>query len=383
MKTILHVGLGHRPYDTRIFEKECSSLSKNGFDVIYVTSSHNGKYRSENKNGVQIYTLDDCENQYRIKKFISRMRKNKQIKKRYLDVIRKINPDIVHIHESSLRFLIFSLKNSGKYVIYDCHEDNAGNTYTYFLKFGRFVANVCYLISKKLEQRACRQVDCIIAATDHIGELAKEYARNTQVEIIRNYPILRDEIDTSFLKNDNSVEKIICYIGDCTRARKLERMSYALAELNDSSLRLVVAGDISEEYQKEMLAIYPNTIFLGYLSQIDIRHLLQASCIGMCVLDQTVNVYQSLPIKLFEYMREGLPVICSNFPLWRSIVQEDHCGICVDCDNIGEIANAIKYIVNNPKEASKMGVAGRRAILTKYNWNIEEKKLLELYHNIV
>ncbi len=51
--------------------------------------------------------------------------------------------------------------------------------------------------------------------------------------------------------------------------------------------------------------------------------------------------------------------------------------------NPEEIANAIKYIFENPEEAKKMGQNGRKAVEQKYNWENEEKKLLEVYNILI
>jgi glycosyltransferase involved in cell wall biosynthesis len=86
---------------------------------------------------------------------------------------------------------------------------------------------------------------------------------------------------------------------------------------------------------------------------------------------------------MFEYMSASLPLITSNFPFWKEIVEGNNCGICVNPLNPQEIADAIKYIINNPKEAEKMGKNGRDAVEKKYNWTIEEIKLFKVYESIV
>jgi glycosyltransferase involved in cell wall biosynthesis len=51
--------------------------------------------------------------------------------------------------------------------------------------------------------------------------------------------------------------------------------------------------------------------------------------------------------------------------------------------NPKEIAEAIKYIIENPKEAEQMGKNGKRAVEEVYNWVNEEKKLLKLYEDLL
>ena len=85
---------------------------------------------------------------------------------------------------------------------------------------------------------------------------------------------------------------------------------------------------------------------------------------------------------MFEYMAAGIPVISSNFPVWQEIIEDADCGICVDPLKPQEIAEAIDFLVNNPARASEMGRNGRSAIEKKYNWEIEERKLIRFYQEI-
>ena len=81
-------------------------------------------------------------------------------------------------------------------------------------------------------------------------------------------------------------------------------------------------------------------------------------------------------------MAAGLPVIASNYRLWKEIIVDNNCGICVDPLNIQAIADAINYIRSHPIEAQQMGDNGRNAVLNKYNWTNEEKKLFQVYKDI-
>jgi glycosyltransferase involved in cell wall biosynthesis len=105
--------------------------------------------------------------------------------------------------------------------------------------------------------------------------------------------------------------------------------------------------------------------------------------VGM-VLFQPIhyNNIIGLPNKLFEYMACGKPVIASDFPEIRTIVEETDCGILVDPSNINDIEKAIIWMLKNPEEAQEMGLRGRKAIEYKYNWAEMEKLLFNMYKEI-
>ena len=79
----------------------------------------------------------------------------------------------------------------------------------------------------------------------------------------------------------------------------------------------------------------------------------------------------------------GLPIICTEFELWKEFVDRYHCGICVDPGDVDEIATAIQYLLDHPEQARRMGENGRRAVEAEFNWGKEEEKLLALYQEVL
>ena len=82
-------------------------------------------------------------------------------------------------------------------------------------------------------------------------------------------------------------------------------------------------------------------------------------------------------------MSAGLPVIGSNFPLWKALIEDNHCGICVDPENSNEIARAIAYLVAHPEIAQQMGENGKKMVQNTYNWTAEEKRLVAFYQKVL
>jgi glycosyltransferase involved in cell wall biosynthesis len=91
----------------------------------------------------------------------------------------------------------------------------------------------------------------------------------------------------------------------------------------------------------------------------------------------------SHPTKLFEYMAAGIPVIASDFPLWRSIVESAACGLLVNPFDPAAIADAIAHLITHPEEARKMGMRGRKAVESCFNWSMEEQSLLSFYASLL
>ena len=95
------------------------------------------------------------------------------------------------------------------------------------------------------------------------------------------------------------------------------------------------------------------------------------------------NTMDCQPIKLFEYMLAGLPIVASNLPRLSEIVIEVQCGILVDPSQPEAIAEALQWLLEHPTEAQAMGKRGRQAVLQTYNWNSQAQLLLDLYRRVV
>jgi glycosyltransferase involved in cell wall biosynthesis len=89
----------------------------------------------------------------------------------------------------------------------------------------------------------------------------------------------------------------------------------------------------------------------------------------------------SMANKLLEGMALGLPLVFSDFPNYKEVAGES--GIAVDPTSPDEIANAIERLVTDPALAEQLGSTGRRTVRERLNWNVEYKKLLDLYQSIL
>lgn len=125
--------------------------------------------------------------------------------------------------------------------------------------------------------------------------------------------------------------------------------------------------------------MHTNLRFYGYTDQRDAFPYAVRATAGLALLKPLGDYPDSYPTKLFEYMALGLPVITSDFPLYRNIVEQHDCGLCVAADDPVTITNALLYLIEHPDEARAMGERGRQAVDTLYSWATEATKLLRLY----
>ena len=199
---------------------------------------------------------------------------------------------------------------------------------------------------------------------------------------INNFPLL-GELDGKV--SWDAKQREVCYVGGIGRIRGIEELVRAMDQVQGGA-RLNLCGNFSEPEVKltcKGLLGWKAVNEMGFLDRSEVRNILSRSVAGLVTFHPVPNHIDAQPNKMFEYMSAGVPVIASDFPLWREIIEGNQCGLCVDPLNPDAIAHAIDYLVQNPNEARQMGENGRRAVLERYNWAAEEKKLLKLYDEIL
>ena len=147
----------------------------------------------------------------------------------------------------------------------------------------------------------------------------------------------------------------------------------------------VVAWFSEKKFERELknLPEWNGVIEHGFLSRAGVAELLGRSKAGVVTFYGVPNHVDAQPNKMFEYMSAKIPVISSNFPMWKEIVEGHRCGLCVDPKDPKAIAEAINFIIENDEEAQVMAENGFNAVRNIFNWQIEEKKLLNLYARLL
>ncbi|MGV7223408.1 MAG: glycosyltransferase family 4 protein [Nitrospinales bacterium] len=352
----------HLP-DIRIFHKEAKSLTKAGYDVTFVVQHDKEEIVDE----IKIIPLPKPKNR------LERM--TRTVWMAYRKAL-KIDADVYHFHDPELIPIGLLLKRHGKLVIYDVHEDvprqNLSKTYIPAV----FRKPLSVMIGA-LEAFSARRFDGFVTATPFINRRFLELGANAVN--VNNYP-LASELYTAE-KQWEKKEKAACYIGGIAGIRGAFEMVEAIGK---TGYKLILAGDFESglEDQLKRLLGWRQVETLGFVDREVFRATMARSMAGMVLFYPEPNHIDAQPNKMFEYMSAGIPVIASNFPLWREIVERAKCGICVDPLKPKEIAEVFQFIIEHPKEARRMGENGRKAVEKHFNWGIEEKKLFNFYKKL-
>lgn len=360
---VCHITSVHKQNDVRIFEKECVSLVQYGFDVhLLVCNGKPGRY-----NEVQVSSVKF--NGGRFKRIFLMRRK-------LLAEALKINASIYHFHDPELIPLGLKLMKRGKKVIYDVHEDVPRQILDK-IWIPKWMRGFISRQFEKYENRAIKKINGVIAAAPVIYNRFK--GKEKKCIGVYNFPKL--EFFSEQTEWQNRTNNLL-YIGGIFKTRGIYEMVNAIENL---SCKLTLAGEFESESLKSeitQLEGWKNVNFLGFVNRDTIKKELQAAKIGLVVLHPTKSYVEAYPVKMFEYMAAGIPVISSDFPLWSSIISEYDCGISVDPLNISAIKKAITELLADDMKCKRLGENGRKAAFEFFSWEQEAKKLVDFYNTL-
>ena len=366
MLKVAHVTSAHPRYDIRIFRKECRTLAEHGYDVSLIVADGKGDECVEGVKIVDAGLLPGRLNRI--------FRTTRYVFKKALE----INADIYHLHDPELLPIGLKLKRQGKVVIFDSHEDVPKQLLSkpYLHPLLRRIISTVFAV---YERFVCSRLDGIVTATPFIRD--KFLGMNSTVLDINNFPMI-GELDAEVPWENKQNE--VCYVGGIASIRGIREVVASLA-LKKSPVRLNLVGEFSEsavEQEVKALAGWDSVNACGQLGRNEVREVLGRSVAGLVTFHPLPNHIDAQPNKMFEYMSSGIPVIASNFPLWRDLIEGSDCGICVDPLQPQAIADGIDFLVSNPERAKQMGRNGQHAVYTHYNWDVESKKLIEFYKKL-
>ena len=357
--------------DIRVIHKECMSLKNHGYDVTVVCPDAVDR----DENGIHIKGIKAGTERAFFRFFI--------LPRRLYKVAKMVDADIYHFNDpASIKYGAL-LKKAGKKVIFDAFEDHP----SLWMNRGGGLKGLIYktigLWYQNYEQRQCSKFDAILCCYHWTKDRLDKV--NPKCELIFNFPIVNPN-EVKGPKGIKGDAPTICYAGTMSDAWNIPTVIDAIEGSNiQFNLAGWTADDLMDRIRQQKG--WKNVNFFGKLPKQEVvEKVYNHSDIG-------VALYHYSPIchgkvgnmsnnKLFEYMLMGMPVVCTDFELWKEVIEKNHCGICVPPHDKTAIRSAIEYIACHPEEALEMGKNGQRMVLKQYNWASQEKILLEIYSSL-
>jgi len=367
----------HSAFDDRIFHKEAKTLVKAGYDATLIVQHA----RDEVVDGVKIIALPKPRNRFtRIFGLVWRA----------FRLALRQQADIYHFHDPELLPVGVALRLLAKgKVIYDVHEHYPNAIMSKYW-IPRFVRLGVRLGFELLEFLLVPLLSAVVYTTPIVGERYRRMrVRRVRVE---NLPLLEmfERVDTE--SRIASKDKALLYLGGITQIRGIVEVvkAFAIVKKKNPSILLYLVGQFSPKALGESvrnlilrLGIEESVQLIPPVPYEEVQQYLSKAFIGIVTYLPYPNNMSCLPNKLFEYMACGLPVVASDFPLYRQVIEDAGCGKLVDPKNPMEIASAVDELLNSPEEWKAMSRNGRSSFQSKYNWHYEELKLLDLYRQLM
>jgi glycosyltransferase involved in cell wall biosynthesis len=358
---VVHLTTVHGSSDTRIFRKEARTIASNGYRVALLVphQSH------ATVDGVEMVPISRPN--HRLGRMVIGAA-------RAYRLARRMPASIYHIHDPELLLAGWCLAKSGRVVLYDAHEDTPAQILDkdWIPKPLRRIVAWAF---DRIERRLTRSFAGVITATEKIAE------RFPGAAVVHNYPDLASFPAPSPRATASEVR--VVYVGGLTRARGAVQMVRAMGAVRSADVVLEIVGAVRPTPLVDELrgvAGFARVRLHGHLPwDAAWNFVADHGDIGLLLFQPAKNHVEALPTKLFEYMASGLPVIASDFPLWRRILEESGAGLVVDPGDPQAIATAIDRLVADPALRRAMGERARTAAVERYNWRTEGERLLRVY----
>lgn len=369
MAKVVHVTSVHPALDNRILFKECRSLARAGHEVVLI-APHDA---DEVVDGVRIRAFPRAHGR------LARMTRGVRAA---LRLCREERADVVHAHDPELMPGLARLARDGAKVVFDMHENVVADIRTkpWLPSWAR--GAIADAVGRGM--RVWLRDACVVFAE---SSYPRDYPWITRGTTVLNLPRL-DELLA--IRAPRSAAFRVAYVGSITAQRgsltTIEALGLLRARGIDAGFDLV--GLVDQAHADEIRAAavragVADVVLHGYLPPGPAYAIAARCSVGLAVLDDDPNLRDSYPTKLFEYMALGLPVIVSDFPLWRDVVDAAGCGVCVPPGDASALADALELLARAPEAARRMGDRGREAAIARYRWETEEEKLLRLYEELV
>ena len=384
----------HNILDNRIFYRECRSLAAAGYDVVLV-AQHD---QDEVRDGIRILAVP---------RYRSRLERVTLTAFRVVHRAWRERPAVFHLHDPELIPWGLLLRLLGRRVIFDVHED-----FTQAADVRNWLPDAARPLVARLSD-----VSAWLARKTLAIVIAERYyeRRFPGATKVLNYPHLERSAALQAIERraDARPKRVrLLYVGNVTRSRGAliyaelaERLPgveilisgacdpAVAAEIEqqsgDATIGIVAAdGGISWKKRSSRPADDVSTIILdGVGFYVPPESMLPAFrqewTAGIAIFPYSEHYYEKELTKFFEYMAAGLPVVLSNFPNWRALVEGPNAGIAVDPADWDGITAAIRRLHENPDEAVSMGLAGRRAVQHMFNWQSQADNLVALYARLL
>ncbi|MBI1731081.1 glycosyltransferase family 4 protein [Candidatus Acetothermia bacterium] len=290
--------------------------------------------------------------------------------------------DLYHAHDFNTLPLACRIKRRmGGKIVYDAHE---------LFSETKTLTRMQRITTRIRERWLIHHADQVITVCESIGhELVKRYGITFPV-IVLNCPYRANKnilTASQLLRGRLGIDDkthIILFQGGIGPFRALPNLIRAAHYLEDGIIVFMGWGSL-ETQMKELVISEKLSERVKFTPPVPYDELIQNTAtadLGVVALEfDGLNNYYATPNKLFEYIAAGLPVVSSDFPELKRVIEGHELGKTFDPEDPKEIAAAIRFVLSDRERYERMRRNSLEAAKI-FNWEIESNKLLDLYKRL-
>lgn len=368
---IVHLTSAHSARDNRILNRECRYLAAQGYNVTLI-APHGYDETIEN---VQIRAVRPAVGR--------RQRISLVVPAVYRRAVKE-DADLYHFHDPELIPLALLLRHRHKQVIYDVHEDYP-STLRYSSWLPHRVRGSAAWCFTQFERYASREFSALIGANSEITRRISGF--NPRTITIGNYPSFQDYPFIPGFDDARYAAGVLVSFGGIS-ARTCTRAIVEALGLIPTPMKanMLLGGAVWSEPLFAAVTRVPGWGRVTYAKELPVRLMLErllTASVAFVLFSPEPNHFGVGSNRFFEALAAGLPVITSNFPNWKELVNGTGCGIAVSPTDPRAIADAVVYLLAHPAEAAEMGRRGHELAMRRFNWELESGKLDRLYKQLL
>ncbi len=296
-----------------------------------------------------------------------------------------LKPNYIHCHDfDTLPAGLWFGRQNRIPVIYDAHE-----YYAELVKprLDGLTGRLLYSLIKWAEQFGAHHARAVVTVDESLAAIYR--IRNKNVLMLGHYPEKKMALNSNRVFTHSNLT--LLYAGRLSVDRGLLIYADLVCSLQEQGIpaRLLLAGVFTPESELDRFNVYAKKIinsiaFLGWIPYEHMANVYQEADIGLAILLPEPRYVAAVPVKLFEYMANGLPIIASNFASIAQIVNGVGCGLLVD--PLADLSVIVKTIVMwwyHKSVPQELGEKGRQAVLFNYYWENQANSLVNLYQELV
>ncbi len=250
---------------------------------------------------------------------------------------------------------------------------------------------------RTVEKLLFSKVDAVVVPNEERANYYSQKYPNAKslILVVGNYPPYFKPTSSDRLQKYLEAKgvyqpKIVLYSGSFSPDRCSEELIESAKYLPDNVV-LVLLGWGEPNYVTYLekkaysLGLSKRVFICPPVSYSEVMEYIASADIGVIVYKNVdLNTFYAAPNKLYDYMMMGKPIICSDFPHLKKLVEGEGIGICVNASSVNprEIADKIIDLLTDANKYQKMSQKALVLARTKFNWEIEFVKLHDLYQRL-